>query len=186
MTGIEDLTIEFYDASNVRHREFADQLEAIRTRDKPAMLPLGAEAMGRHTLGVLVSDGDIAVGYNGIIHDYGDGTAEMGGLLINPDYRGRGLTKHIKAELFAAIRQLNYIKRIVTFANEESLPINLKLGFRPADTSEVPSSSYDLCVDCPRFCAAKASGKLCCDTILTLETEKLPEILPPKLLYGSS
>lgn len=172
----ENYLFERYNAADLRHQALGDQLEAMRAAEKPTMLPLGSEVMAGHTTGVIVSHNDIAVGYNGVIFEYNDGIAEMGGLYINPTYRGQGLTRAIKAELFPAIKGIDRIKKVITFANRSSLQLNLNLGFKPASPEDIPGDSLANCAGCPDVCLAKSAGKMCCDTILIIDVDELPDL----------
>lgn len=176
MNNFSAYAFERFDSESERHIKLGNDLEAMRSSENPIMLPLGANIMAQHSTGIIVSQGNIAIGYNGIIFEYENGVAEMGGLYINPDFRGQGLVKPIKAELFNSIKEIDRIKKVITFANSNSLQLNLDLGFKLAKDTDVPSQSLANCAGCPAFNRTKTIGKICCDTILILDTKDLPEL----------
>lgn len=176
MSDYGGIAFEIYDPAEERHVGLADSLERMRADEQPVMLPISSEILSRHTVGVIASLGGVAVGYNGIIFEYEDGIIEMGGLFINPDFRGRGLVRPMKAKLFEAVRGLDRVKSVITFANANSLHLNLDYGFRRAERHEIPNGSIANCSGCPKQADAQACGMLCCDTILVQAAEDLPHL----------
>lgn len=179
MSKTEGLIIERYDHSDDFHVELAASLDTMRETEDPAptMFPIGPEVLKSHKLGVIARVDETAVGYNGVIFQYQNGVVEMGGLYVNPDFRHRGLTTPIKAALFNAIREMTDAERVVTFANSNSLNLNLRHGFRIATLDEIPPEGLQQCtLSCIKYEHAKKLGNLCCDTILTLEVENLPRL----------
>lgn len=179
MTNFNDYDFERFNVANKQHVRLGDELEAMRSAENPVMLPIGAEVMAKHTIGIIVSREGVAVGYNGIIFEYENGIGEMGGLFVNQAFRGRGLVRPIKAELFNEVKKIDRIKRVITFANDNSLQLNLDLGFKHATHADVPSQSLANCAGCPMFSQIRCAGQICCDTILVLDTKDLPEIPRP-------
>jgi N-acetylglutamate synthase-like GNAT family acetyltransferase len=179
-THNEDILVETYDAANQRHVAMADALDAMRAEEGPVMIPIHAEMVAKHVTGVIASLGETAVGYNGVIFSYEGGVVEMGGLYINPDFRGQGLTRHLKAKLFPAIKEIEDAKSVIAFANDNSLALNLGYGFKRAEREEIPAQGLVNCALCPKSETAHAAGQLCCDTVLILPVEELPDIQLPQ------
>lgn len=171
---------ERYDPENTIHVASAEAIAEWQERDKSnpnyqQMFSLGPRELAEHVFGIICLDiddtGAQAVGYNAATVEFPGNVLETGAMIVNPDYRGHGMAKKIKDELFRQLAALYPNHRLITFANANSELLNRHCGFRDAIRSEIPDEALALCVeDCSSYQRAVVeSGRLCCDTILVRE-----------------
>ncbi|MGB4762356.1 MAG: GNAT family N-acetyltransferase [Candidatus Saccharimonas sp.] len=175
-----EIVLEQYNPNNPMHIATAEAISGWQEYDKTQpnykqMFPLGPREIGQHIFGIVCMDihdtGFTPVGYNGATYEFPGKVLETGGMIVNPDYRHRGLSKKIKAELLKALASLYPEYRLITFANESSEHLNRRCGFRDAVTADVPEQALELCAQTCTFYQREVAGngKVCCDTILVRE-----------------
>lgn len=161
-------TIEQLDMA--RHEHLAEQAVALQNAENPQMLPFSMDGFYEYPLGAIAHQNNTQfVGCNAVIQEYEAETLEIGALYIHPEFRGRGLTWPIKAELmkYAQIHYLGWTA--ITFVNQTSEPINRKLGF--TDAATIPEAALALCQGCEKQCQLPPET-LCCDKILSMEIRR--------------
>ncbi len=178
MPGLEtaiQLEFEVYEAGNSDHEAAAQLAQAWQAAEHPRMLPLGPEEMSAHPMGLVAflregedpEDERVFAGYNAVVHKYEDGTLEVGGLIVNPELRKRGIALAIKEEIVRRLNEVYPDEKIITFVNENSHAVNKRVGFEEVGFEEVPAGALDLCAACPSKTELDI-GKICCDTPLAL------------------
>lgn len=164
----QPLVFEQFDASNEEHLKAALLLETWRKDEDAQMLVLGPEVMSGHLMGVMCfldGPGDRElVGYNAALIKYPNGLIEIGGMFVNPDFRGKGVATAIKAEILKLMGAQFPENSLITFCNPSSERLNRSFGFRDASLDEVPVEAYELCTNCNRQAQAQAIGQVCCDS----------------------
>lgn len=168
------LKFEEYDSNNPRHLATAELLAQQQRKDAPRMLPLNPFEVAGHQLGILafVESTEEFAGYNAVLTEYPGGFVETGGLFVPRHLRHHGVAHKIKMVLMPRVTQLWPDHQVLAFCNEQSLHLNMTLGFRSADIREVPPEAFIYCrtkcesYDPELFCRL---GKICCDHILIRE-----------------
>ncbi len=176
------VTYEQYDKVNPIHLDAASQIPEWQRRDKAGpnyaqMFDLSAEQLATHAFGIICLEqsqdtGIITpIGYNGATFEYPGKVFEVGGMIVNPEYRGQGYGTKIKSALVDALRQLYPEYRLITLANRYSLHVNKSCGFREATRTELPPEALDLCrTTCSSYQEAVVKGgRICCDTMMVHE-----------------
>lgn len=179
-----EIVFQQYNSDNPMHVALADTIPEWQDYDRQQpnysqMFPLNAQEIGQHVFGIVCldirDDGFTPVGYNGATYEYPGKVLETGGMIVNPAYRGRGLSKKIKYEMLRGLAILYPEHRLITFANGNSEQLNRHCGFRDATSSEVPTEALDLCKQiCTSYqTQVVENGRICCDTLLTRELDDL-------------
>jgi GNAT superfamily N-acetyltransferase len=105
------------------------------------------------------------------------------GLIVNPDYRGQGIAKKIKAKAFELSRKKYPGSKL--FGITTSLPvmkINSDLGYKPVTFSELTQDDtfWSGCQSCPNYdILTRNEHKNCLCTGMMFDPEK-PNITPKK------
>ena len=105
------------------------------------------------------------------------------GLIVNPDYRGQGIAKKIKAKAFELSRKKYPGSKL--FGITTSLPvmkINSDLGYKPVTFSELTQDDtfWSGCQSCPNYdILTRNERKNCLCTGMMFDPEK-PNITPKK------
>ncbi len=139
---------------------------AAHTLDEQ-MLPLDQEKMLANTLaGVMLASGKV-VGYAAQTASYTEtDTAEIGSLIVHPNYRGRGLGSDLIRVTTSRV-VLTAVKNILAFCNPNSAPLFEKLGYQHMSLDDVPSDSLLNCQNCPKKCNFPLNS--CCDKAYIFE-----------------
>ena len=103
---------------------------------------------------IIALDGDKVAGFCYIETWENKKYAANSGLIVNPEYRGKGLAKKIKARAFQLSREKYPSTKL--FGITTSLPvmkINSDLGYRPVTFSELTQDAafWNGCQSCPNF-----------------------------------
>lgn len=170
-TEAQPLTFEVFDPLNTKHVAAAEAIERFQIEEDPQMLPLNLKEMASHPLAVVALEAqtDAVAGYNSVVTEYPGQIIEIGGLYIPEPFRGRGIARAVKVELFARIQERFPLHSLITFCNPASLPLNIEFGFRRAELPEIPRESFELCQKCSKREGALACGRICCDEIMVHE-----------------
>lgn len=92
---------------------------------------------------------------------------ELGGVIVTSSKRKKGLgTLAAQAAMSLADTIYPGWKKLA-LCNDASLPIFVALGGKIVtydDLADVPVEAWEACKTCPNYAAAKAQGKICCDT----------------------
>lgn len=134
------------------------------------MIPLDPRKIVHHRLGVLgFLDGELA-GYAAVTEVYSPSVVEVGGLVVNPDMRRRGVGSALIRRVINQAREWLAPDQVFAFANEKSKPLFEQLGgVLVTDVmNDLPDEVWKLCNVCPRYQEACAVGKQCCDRVLDI------------------
>jgi len=112
------------------------------------------------------------VGYAAITYLWPDWWAELGAVVVHPEYRGQGWGTIVVAAL-VGLANTNFADyKHFALCNKYSLGIFQKNGGRIiTDPELLPKEVWKECLKCPNFQAAKKEGKLCCDTPVNMTQE---------------
>lgn len=165
---------EVYNRDNPMHLECAGILSSWQATHNASMLPLNADVLAGHPLGVLAFDADgsgnaeTLRAYNSVRSVLANsGTIEIGGLITDPGHPGEGWGWSVKPELYRHIRQRWFGWNMIIFANDHSLPMNKAMGFK--EIERVPKWMLEDCGDCnKKKCDLIPLGKICCDTHIVM------------------
>lgn len=122
------------------------------------MIPLSAEVIKSHQKNfVALCMGEVA-GYAALANEYGitvDGqqkrAVELGGAVVLPDFRGRGLASALLEKRLELLPQEKSADYAVIFTNERSRGYVDRAGLRPLREGERLSQiAFDLCNGCTR------------------------------------
>ena len=166
---MEEIHYEIFDKTNDDHKAAAEILEAWTASEH--MIALSSQKLSSHLLGVLAFTGNDnkLLGYRAVTESYEDGNwLEIGGIVIDPAKRGRGLGQIVANTQFQTARESYPTSNFVIFANPTSIRISQNQGFKiVSDLTEVPREALDVCKnECKQFASACSMGRICCDEIL--------------------
>lgn len=134
------------------------------------MIPLTYSRILRHRIGLLgFLDGNLA-GYAAVTEVYSPSVIEVGGLVVNPDMRRRGIGTAMITQIMAEAREWLGPDQVFAFANNKSKPLFEAMGGVLVEDvmNDLPDEVWKLCDRCPRFEEACAIGKQCCDRVLDI------------------
>lgn len=107
----------------------------------------------------------IPIGFAAVTFEWPGGWKELGGLVVNPDFRQQGVGHLVVAKQIEMAKEKFPDGTLFALCNEDSLKILLSLGAEKIEDSELlPKEVWGACLECPNFQKARAEGKLCCDT----------------------
>lgn len=184
--GNLEVVTERFDQQDMLHLDYAEDFESWRAEysqtllEEDQMLPLDEEHLAKHLFGVVafIMNSEVKlvpVGYNAATFIFEDGSLEIGGLIVNPRYRGLGIATIVKKEIMSQAQECFPGRKLITFANRNSEKLNRKFGFVDATEEEVPRSALHVCKEeCTKYTDLQESNRmrapedqvLCCDTIL--------------------
>ncbi len=126
---------------------------------------------------VIALDGDKFAGFC-YIEKWGHGKfVANSGLIVHPDYRGKGLAKKIKLKVFEHSR--NKFPNAKVFSITTGLPVmkmNSDLGYKPVTFSELTDdqSFWDGCQTCKNYdVLTRTNRKMCLCTGMLYDPEKV-------------
>ncbi len=93
------------------------------------------------------------------------------GLVVKPNYRGRGLGSQLKAILLAASQHQFPQAVLMSLTNSASVKaMNLKLGFQVASFEELTTDSefWAGCKHCRSYLDSRTNGRQCCCEAMVL------------------
>ena len=162
---------------DINHVSIADWVSKEITSSK-TMLPKSTKEVldlfqeGRSV--IIVNDDGHPVAHAAITLVYDDAKViEIGGVIVHPSERRRGLGAAATLGAIALGKEKYPGWLQIALCNAASLPLFIKLGAIEMDAKTaqeaVPSEAWEACATCPNFLAAKAQGKICCDTPVSLE-----------------
>lgn len=166
---MEEIHYEIFNTANTTHKAAADVLQTWTASEH--MIPLSFQKISSHLLGVLAFTGkdNELLGYRAVTESYDNGNwLEIGGIVIDPTKRGRGLGQIVANTQFQLAKETYPSSNFVIFANPTSIRISQNQGFEVVSSiSDVPSEALDLCKqECKQFTSACRMGRICCDEIL--------------------
>lgn len=106
-------------------------------------------------------------GHIAFTEEYPDGSLEVGAVIVHESFRGNGAADEMMIQILQHGEKTipDFDKRPVhALANEASLKVFLRKGYRNAQREELPEEAWALCEKCPR----KTDNGQCCDTPVTL------------------
>lgn len=160
------MNIYYYALSDVP--ESWPSLEALAAYSlDEQMLPLTPAKLQTNTLAVVAMHGVTVAGYMAQTAYYEHAkTAEVGSLIVNPDYRGKGIGTELirrvtSRVLLSGAMGDQDIETILAFCNPLSAPLFQKRGYQHVSLTSIPRESLFACQDCPKHCVVPVDE--CCD-----------------------
>ncbi len=124
------------------------------------MLPITQAKIISNKLGLVALDGDKIVGYIAQTALYNGSTAEIGSLIVHPQYRKQGIANElIRIDTTRII--MSGVESLIAFCNPNSAPIFIGRGFKLVSLCSLPTDSLLACTGCPK--KEKLIGSICCD-----------------------
>jgi N-acetylglutamate synthase-like GNAT family acetyltransferase len=145
-----------------------DRLLEETVKEGVQMLPVDRNALSERLNNedpqVIMMIGEEVVGYcamTGVYKEKDGYIHEIGSLIVNPNYRGKGIAHKLVSVMTDYLLRLG-IKKIIAFCNPDSEPIFTGSGYKIQNPSNLPVAIFEPCAQCPK--KPKSGG--CCDTIL--------------------
>jgi len=105
------------------------------------------------------------IGFAAVTFEWPGGWKELGGLVVNPDFRQQGVGHLVVVKQTEMAKAKFPDGKLFALCNKDSLKILLSLGAEIIDDPNLlPKEVWKECIECPNFQKAKLEGKLCCDT----------------------
>ncbi len=146
--------------------DIAQDIIALSAQE--SMVPITEDSLRRHHVGVVaVRDSGEFAGYTAVTHVYSQHTVELGGLLVPPELRGRGIAQSLVHSVVERAHQEMEVDMILAFSNQDSANIFRKLGGRVVPNPEIlPSEVWKVCHSCRFFEEAVIKGgENCCGRV---------------------
>jgi N-acetylglutamate synthase-like GNAT family acetyltransferase len=139
------------------------------TKKAGTMIPKEPEAIKKlleSGLTVMVWDKEgVPIGFAAVTFEWPGGWKELGGLVVNPDFRQQGVGHKVVAKQIEMAKAKFPDGKLFALCNKDSLKILSSLGAEVIeDPKLLPNEVWGACLECPNFQKAKVEGKLCCDT----------------------
>ncbi len=156
------------DGSNYQVSLIASVISKL-TKESGTMLPkepgVIKELLEQSVTVVAWSDGrdPKPIGFAAVTFSWG-GWKEIGGLVVDKEYRQQGLGHSLVAEIIKAAQENYPDSNLFALCNEKSLKLFLDNGAKIiTEPDMLPAEVFGECISCPMFSDTKAKGKLCCD-----------------------
>lgn len=159
------------DPANEAHIE-----AVVRWSTSESMIPINTFSIQRYRFpnaafadNTQTGEREIA-GYAAITHIYSRRVIELGGLVINPKYRGLGIASELVKKTATEAREHLEPEQILAFSNHSSGGLFSKLGGeRIEDADTLPPEVWKACHVC-RFYEKEVirCGKICCGRVFDI------------------
>lgn len=115
---------------------------------------------------VLVGEDGKLLSHAGATFEYPDGSIEVGAVCTDGNEQQKGYATKTVEALLIHLKEMYPDRKLITLANEKSVPLFRKLGGTKMVTAELHNDVWLACKDCRRKPPADSNGELfkCCDT----------------------
>lgn len=176
-SGIE---VEVRDIADItQHDQYRSEI--ARWSDEESMIPITFDSITRHHLATVAlahtTEGIRLAGYGAITQIYSKHIIELGGLIVNSDFRGMKVAQQVVKRVVSRANDELDPDMILAFSNKNSASIFQKLGGEViADATTLPTEVWKLCINCRNYQEAVIEcGMDCCGRvydITRIETAK--------------
>jgi N-acetylglutamate synthase-like GNAT family acetyltransferase len=187
------------DVANKEHLKYAEQVsEMIQTSAKQRgtgiakRTPEYIKTKIMEDKAIIAYDGDTLVGFCYIESWQNKNFVANSGLIVNPDYRGQGIAKKLKAKAFEHSRKKFPTAKLFGITTSLAvMKINSSLGYKPVTFSELTNDDdfWKGCQSCVNYTILQQTGrKQCLCTAMLFDPEvheKEMEKLKETLLQNS-
>lgn len=161
-----------FDPSDPRNQQHLPRI--IELSHEEAMIPITDESIQGHRLARIMVDLDSLTerfaGYAAITQVYSPGVVELGALVTDEGYRGRGVASRLVREVRREAHEAWGGAQILTFTNEASKQVFAKLGGLVVESPDsLPAEVWKVCRDCTSYerCVVQL-GQQCCGRVLDI------------------
>lgn len=164
----------YQDESKCLDQEYVAKINLVAnsiselTKKAGTMLPKEPEEIKHiltHGVSAVIWDGEKPVAFAAVAYEWPNNWKELGGLVVHPDYRKKGIGHKVTEMLIEEAKGAYPDANLFALCNKDSLKIMLDFGAEIiTDTSILPKEIFGECLKCSNYQKAKSEGKICCDT----------------------